>query len=354
MKLRNPLKATLIALFAAACSCWPTSRRMRPLRPDPRARGSRDYRRTPDADVSHAGVARRTTVRVATTTTAVAATSAAAASTAAATSTAAQPTQAVAQQQAANRRSSRRRSRNNRQRWPSSKRRPPGRRRSAPSYRRCPPDAPGWPRAASSTTVARHRLLPRGIPGQQPRLRHRGAAVIRREAHRMNKGSIRAALGVAVLTALASLPQDAHARGPRHQSAGRGGRSWRGRARRGCAWRRCPRPRHQSAGRGGQSRRGRAGGGCARRRCPRPRHQPAGRDGQPGRRWAWRGRARRRRGGSWAQPAWRRRKRGRRGPAFGQAVAAAALAGRVPVSSARRRAEARRVLRPRCIRASQA
>jgi hypothetical protein len=55
----------------------------------------------PLTPMSYAGVARRTTVRVATTTTAVAATSAAAASTAAATSAAAAQQQAVAQQQAA-------------------------------------------------------------------------------------------------------------------------------------------------------------------------------------------------------------------------------------------------------------
>ena len=148
----------------------------------------------------------------------------------------------------------------------------------------------------------RHHLLPRGIPGQQPRLGHRGAAVIRREEHRMNKVSIRAALGVAVLTALASLPQGAHARDPGINQPGAAGN--RGVAGPGVG---APgvgaRDPHESAGRGGQSRRGRAGGGCARRRCPRPRASTSRA------RWATgaslrarRGRARRRRGGSWAQP----------------------------------------------------
>ena len=98
MKLRNPLKATLIALSLPLLL-------LADVAPDAPlgltlAREAAAIIGAPLTPMSYAGVARRTTVRVATTTTAVAATSAAAASTAAATSTAAQQ-QAVAQQQAA-------------------------------------------------------------------------------------------------------------------------------------------------------------------------------------------------------------------------------------------------------------
>jgi hypothetical protein len=47
--------------------------------------------------------------------------------------------------------------------------------------------------------------------------------VIRNEAHRTDRGSIRAALGVAVLAALASLPHGAHARDPGLNQPGRAG-----------------------------------------------------------------------------------------------------------------------------------
>ena len=98
MKLRNPLKATLIALSLPLLL-------LADVAPDAPlgltlAREAAAIIGAPLTPMSYAGVARRTTVRVATTTTAVAASSAAAASTAAATSTAAQQ-QAVAQQQAA-------------------------------------------------------------------------------------------------------------------------------------------------------------------------------------------------------------------------------------------------------------
>jgi hypothetical protein len=98
MKLRNPLRATLIALslpLLLLVDVTPDATLGLTL-----AREAAAIIGAPATPMSYAGVARRTTVRVATTTTAVAATSAAAASTAAATSTAAQQ-QAVAQQQAA-------------------------------------------------------------------------------------------------------------------------------------------------------------------------------------------------------------------------------------------------------------
>jgi hypothetical protein len=104
MKLRNPLKATFIAFSLPLLLLLDVA-------PDAPlgltlAREAAAIVGRPATPLSYAGVARRTTVRVATTTTAVAATSAAAASTAAAASSAAaastaQQQQAVAQQQAA-------------------------------------------------------------------------------------------------------------------------------------------------------------------------------------------------------------------------------------------------------------
>ncbi len=47
--------------------------------------------------------------------------------------------------------------------------------------------------------------------------------MIRNDAHRMNKGSLRAALGVAVVATLASVSQQAHARDPGLNQPGRAG-----------------------------------------------------------------------------------------------------------------------------------
>ncbi len=316
MNLRNPLKAAPIALslpLLLLADISPEAPLGLTLGREAAAIIGR-----PLTPMSYAGVARRTTARV-DDHEAVAVSSAAAASTAAATSQRRHSSRR-SRNSRPRRRSSRRRSRNNRRRSPSSRRRLPGRRHRhgrAGAARGMRGRREGWRRVLP----VRHRLVPRGIPGQQPRLRHRGAAVIRNEAHRMNKGSIRAALGVAVLAALASLPHGAHARDPGLNQPGRRAIvAWQGQA-----WVRLvsvpATPASTSRARRA-TRRGRARRGCARRRRPRPRHQPARRDGQPRRRGARRGRARRRGGGSRAQPAWRRRKRRRRGPAFGQAVAA--------------------------------